>query len=423
MQIEITNPFVLIYLSGSVLYLIAAAVLERINYSFRQKHGCEVPPVLEGIVEESALEKAVHYKNARDKIWLPRALVVFALDLYLVFSCYFPAVFEKADLSFGGVFLTGYQFFILAMIPEFIVSIPFELYSEFGIEKQFGFSRMTFGFWIGDKIKSIFLTLLISAPLIFIAGLLFKFCSNIWWLLLGIFYLAFSLGVSVIYPVFIAPLFNKFTPLEDGELKDRLENLLKKCNFKSSGLFVMDASKRSNHSNAYFTGFGKSKRVVLYDTLLKQLAPEEIEAVLGHELGHFKKHHILKKMLVMIPLTFIVLFAISIFTAMPFFYESFGFNPGEKVPPAMMFAGFLLVQITFSNWTSFLSPIANYFSRKDEFEADKFSKELCGAGEYLASALVKLNKENLSDLQVPKIYSTVNYDHPPLLERLNALLG
>lgn len=337
----------IIYLSGVLVSFLIDFILERIDFKFRKKHGLEIPKVLENHVEKSVLEKTCRYEDAKYKIWLPSAIFALALDIYLVFSEFYPAVFSTVAYFVDSGFAISFLFLIIVMVPDVLLSVPFDLYREFGIEKQFGFSKMTFGMWICDELKGLFLSLVVSAPLVFAASLLFKYCAGFWWILLGAVYIAFSLGISVVYPLFIAPLFNKFTPLEDGELKTRLESLLKKCGFKASGLFVMDASRRSGHSNAYFTGFGKSKRVVLYDTLIEQLTPEEIEAVLGHELGHYKNHHIVKRLFVMIPLVFAVLFAISFLLKMPFFYESFGFVLGNEVSYKMMVAGLFLVEKTF----------------------------------------------------------------------------
>ena len=183
----------------------------------------------------------------------------------------------------------------------------------------------------------------------------------------------------------------------------------------------MDASKRSGHSNAYFTGFGKSKRVVLYDTLIEQLTIDEIEAVLGHELGHYKHHHILKKMMFMIPGVFAALFVASLFIKLPELYIGFGFDVGDFIPYQMMFIGVFLISLVFGEWMDLFRPILNFLSRRDEFQADAFAKKICGSGEPLCTALIKLNKENLSEIQVPKIYSVFNYNHPPLLERIAAL--
>ena len=184
-------------------------------------------------------------------------------------------------------------------------------------------------------------------------------------------------------------------------------------------MFVMDASKRSKHSNAYFTGFGKTKRVVLYDTLIAQLKPEEIKAVLGHELGHYKHHHIIKKMCVMIPCIFGALFLMSLFISRSDLYTTFGFT--VQPVPEVQFLGIFLLGLVFGGFGTLLSPVTNFFSRRDEFQADAFAKNLCGTGKPLVTSLVTLNKENLSELTEPKIYSVFNYSHPPLLERIRAL--
>ncbi|MBQ5570267.1 MAG: M48 family metallopeptidase, partial [Treponema sp.] len=305
----------------------------------------------------------------------------------------------------------------------------------------------TLGMWLLDQLKSLVIGLVLGVPLILVAVALMNHIEH-WWFFLGSVYIAFSLAVSYIYPVLIAPVFNKFTPLEDGELRERLFALLEKCGFKASGIFVMDASRRSSHSNAYFTGFGKNKRIVLYDTLLKQLTTDEIEAVLGHELGHFKKHHIIKRMCVMFPLIFAFLFAAWLLIKIPSLYSGFGFTgntgsttlsanntgitlatgstatifeEGKSIPATLQYVGIYLLSLIFGGFGPIFSLISNTFSRRDEFEADKFAVTTCAEREALVSALIKLNKENLSQIQVPTIYSIFNYSHPPLLERIKAI--
>ena len=416
-----SNFFVLIFLGGTAFSFLLDMILERIDFSFRKKHGREIPEILSNQIDAQTLDKTCRYEDAKYNLWIPSIILEVMLSLYLVFCGFYPALLGEICTWTENSFFTAVLFLILGGIPGALLSIPFALYSEFGIEKHFGFSNMTFGMWLADEIKGFFINLVIMAPLLLAMIGLFKYASDWWWILLGCIYFVFSLGISIIYPIFIAPIFNKFTPLEDGQLKTRLEELLKKCGFKASGLFVMDASRRSGHSNAYFTGFGKSKRVVLYDTLIEQLSPEEIEAVLGHELGHYKHHHILKKLLFMIPAVFVILFAISFLIKIPVLYTSFGFFIDGEVPYQMMFIGIFLLSLVFGEWGSLLSPIMNFFSRRDEFQADAFAKKICGTGEHLCTALIKLNKENLSEIQVPKIYSIFNYNHPPLLERIAAL--
>ena len=418
---DFSNIFVIIFIIGTVFSFSLNMLLERLDFTFRKKHGREIPEILSQHVDFQTLDKTCLYEDAKYRLWIPSSILETILSLYLVFCGFYPALIERIWTWTDNPFFAALLFLVLGGIPGALLSIPFALYSEFGIEKHFGFSNMTIRMWIADEIKGFFVNLLILTPLLLAMIALFKYTAGWWWLLLGCVYLVFSLGISIIYPIFIAPIFNKFTPLEDGELKSRLEELLKKCGFKASGLFVMDASRRSGHSNAYFTGFGKSKRVVLYDTLIEQLTIDEIEAVLGHELGHYKHHHILKKMLFMIPAVFASLFVISMLVNLPLLYKGFGFVSGEVVPYQMMFIGIFLLSLVFGDWGILLSPIMNSLSRHDEFQADAFAKEICGTGEPLCTALVKLNKENLSEIQVPKIYSVFNYSHPPLLERIKAL--
>ena len=418
---DFSNIFVIIFIIGTVFSFSLNMLLERLDFTFRKKHGREIPEILSQHVDFQTLDKTCLYEDAKYRLWIPSSILETILSLYLVFCGFYPALIERIWTWTDNPFFAALLFLVLGGIPGALLSIPFALYSEFGIEKHFGFSNMTIRMWIADEIKGFFVNLLILTPLLLAMIALFKYTAGWWWLLLGCVYLVFSLGISIIYPIFIAPIFNKFTPLEDGELKCHLEELLKKCGFKASGLFVMDASRRSGHSNAYFTGFGKSKRVVLYDTLIEQLTIDEIEAVLGHELGHYKHHHILKKMLFMIPAVFASLFVISLLVNLPLLYKGFGFVSGEVVPYQMMFIGIFLLSLVFGDWGILLSPIMNSLSRHDEFQADAFAKEICGTGEPLCTALVKLNKENLSEIQVPKIYSVFNYSHPPLLERIKAL--
>lgn len=418
---NLSEVFVLLFVGGNLFSFLLNMLLERIDFSFRKKHGREVPEILREHVDAQTLEKTCLYEDAKYKLWIPSSILELVLSLYLVYCFFYPALLERICTWTENSFFVAVLFIVLGGIPGAILSVPFALYSEFGIEKHFGFSNMTLGMWISDEIKGFLINLVIMAPLLLAMIGLFKYASGWWWILLGCIYLAFSLGVSIVYPIFIAPIFNKFTPLEDGELKTRLEELLKKCGFKASGLFVMDASKRSGHSNAYFTGFGKSKRVVLYDTLIEQLTIDEIEAVLGHELGHYKHHHILKKMMFMIPGVFAALFVASLFIKLPELYIGFGFDVGDFIPYQMMFIGVFLISLVFGEWMDLFRPILNFLSRRDEFQADAFAKKICGSGEPLCTALIKLNKENLSEIQVPKIYSVFNYNHPPLLERIAAL--
>ena len=274
---------------------------------------------------------------------------------------------------------------------------------------------MTVKLWVQDRLKSLAVSLIVAAILLSAMTAIFEHVSA-WPIVLASVYVAFSLLMSFIYPRLIAPLFNKFTPLEEGELKSRISDFMARTGFKASGVFIMDASKRSKHSNAYFTGFGKTKRVVLFDTLVEQLSVDEVGAVLAHELGHWKKHHIVKRFAVTIPLVYAVLFAVSMLTAYEGLYSGFGFAYDAALP-YMQFIGLFLLAEVFGGYGF----IGNFFSRRDEYEADSYAKELCGSGKPLSSALIALNQENNGEVRTAKIYSAFTYSHPTLLERLRAL--
>lgn len=417
------NPFVIIFLIGTFLSFTFENFLEFIDYKNRKKNGRTIPQELEGVVTFETLDKTCKYEDAKYKLWLPSNILATAVSLVLIFSGFYPWLLQILNSNVTqNSFVLLLLFMVLSSIPGDILGLPFELYGEFKIEKQFGFSNQTLKSWFFDGLKEFVLNIIMTAILLGLMILIFNHFENSWWFFLGVAYIAVSLLISIIYPLFIAPLFNKFTPLPEGELKTRLESLLQKCGFKSSGLYVMDASKRSNHSNAYFTGFGKSKRVVLYDTLISQLSPEEIEAVLGHELGHFKKKHIVKKMCTMIPIIIVMLYFAFVLSRTPSVFEAFGFDFSTgswgEIP---QFIGLFLLSLIFGGYGIFTKAFSNYFSRKDEFEADSFSKEICGSGKPLCTALIKLNTENMSEISVPKIYSVFNYNHPPLLERIKAI--
>ena len=414
------NLFLLIFLIGSAVDFAIDSVLEFIDYRHRKLHGREIPEEVTGSLSNEDIDKTISYENTKFFTWIPHHIISFALSVTLVLLGFYGFVFEKIYSCIQEPLPVLILYSVILSIPSTIISLPFELYNEFVVEKKFGFSTMTFPQWILDQIKGLLVSAVIGVPLLAAAIQVITKAQDWWWLMLGGIMVLFSLGISFIYPTIIAPLFNKFTPVENEEIKSRIENLFSKTGFKSSGIFIMDASKRSRHSNAYFTGFGKNKRIVLYDTLVNQLSAEEIEAVLGHELGHCRKHHITKRMCISIPMTFAVLFLASRFIHMDLLYQAFGFTIPE-IPVFVQLIGISLLFEVFGGFRIITNLISNCSSRKDEFEADRFSREVCGTPEPLISSLIKLNKENSSQINVSKVYSMFNYNHPPLLERIRAL--
>ena len=431
--INFSNPFVLIFLIGTIASFLIHHFLEFIDYKARKKNGGTLPKELQeipaaNVFDQEKLKKISEYENAKYFAWIPSSVCNLVLDFALIIFGFYPFIFDKICLisgfpsSIGSCFVCFFLFMIISSIPGEILSIPFSLYREFVVEKRFGFSKMTFKLWIIDTLKEGILSIILSALLTIVASIFFVKCPSSWWFILAAVLICFTFIMQIIYPKFIAPLFNKFSPLEEGELKEKLSDLLQKTGFVSDGIFIMDASKRSGHSNAYFTGFGKSKRIVLFDTLTKTLTADELVAVLGHELGHFKLKHILKRLIFTIPLEFVLLFALYKLAQFTDLYTGFGFaNITAQNVSSVQFIGLFLAILIYGSISEIISPITNIFSRKDEYAADKFSVEHCNNKEDLISALIKLNSDNLSELLPPKLYVFWNFSHPTLIERIAAL--
>lgn len=431
--INFSNPFVLIFLIGTIASFLIHHFLEFIDYKARKKNGGTLPKELQeipaaNVFDQEKLKKISEYENAKYFAWIPSSVCNLVLDFALIIFGFYPFIFDKICLisgfpsTIGSCFVCFFLFMIISSIPGEILSIPFSLYREFVVEKKFGFSKMTFKLWIIDNLKEGILSIILSALLTIVASIFFVKCPSSWWFILAAVLICFTFIMQIIYPKFIAPLFNKFSPLEEGELKEKLSVLLQKTGFVSDGIFIMDASKRSGHSNAYFTGFGKSKRIVLFDTLTKTLTADELVAVLGHELGHFKLKHILKRLIFTIPLEFVLLFALYKLAQFTDLYTGFGFaNITAQNVSSVQFIGLFLAILIYGSISEIISPITNIFSRKDEYEADKFSVEHCNNKEDLISALIKLNSDNLSELLPPKLYVFWNFSHPTLIERIAAL--
>lgn len=295
-----------------------------------------------------------------------------------------------------------------------LIDLPLSLYRQFVIEARYGFNRMSLGLFFTDLAKQTLLGVAIGTPVILAVLWLMGAMGERWWLWVWLFWSTFNLLLMFIYPTWIAPLFNKFSPLADGEMKTRIEALLARCGFRSSGLFVMDGSKRSSHGNAYFTGFGDNKRIVFFDTLLSRLQPGEVEAVLAHELGHFRRRHIIKRMVVMFASSLAFLWLLGQLIDAPWFYAGLGVPEGNTALALILF--FLVVPV----FTFPLSPLMSHFSRRHEFEADAYAAEHAAAGD-LVHALVKLYDDNASTLTPDPLHSLFYDSHPPAAQRIARL--
>ena len=302
-----------------------------------------------------------------------------------------------------------------------LIELPVSLYQTFVIEERFGFNKMTLRLWLGDLLKSTLVSFVIGVPLAALVLWLMQATGSLWWLWTWALWMGFSLLMLVIYPTVIAPLFNKFQPLQDESLTERVTQLMARCGFAAKGLFVMDGSRRSAHANAYFTGFGAAKRVVFFDTLLQQLTPPEVEAVLAHELGHFKHRHIIKRIAGLFAASLAGLALLGWLSQQAWFYAGLGVAP--NLPPAMGGAvpnhalALLLFMLAVPLFTFFLSPLMAQLSRKHEFEADAYAATQASAQD-LSNALVKLYKDNASTLTPDPLYVRFYYSHPPASERI-----
>jgi STE24 endopeptidase len=295
-----------------------------------------------------------------------------------------------------------------------LLNLPFDLISTFRIESRFGFNRTTVRLYLSDLAKSVLLGSAIGAPLIAVLLSLMAAAGSLWWMYAFLTWAVFVLSLSFLWPRFIAPLFNRFRPLEAGPLHEAVEDVLKRCGFTSEGVFVMDGSRRSSHGNAYFTGFGRHKRIVLFDTLIERLTPTEVQAVLAHELGHFRLHHIRSRLLVMLIMAAIGFAILGQAAASPWFYQSLG------VPTPSPQAALVLFALVIPVFTFFLKPISSAWSRQHEYAADRFAASHSSATE-LANALVKLYRDNASTLTPDRLYSAWHDSHPPALLRITAL--
>lgn len=301
------------------------------------------------------------------------------------------------------------------MLLSGLIDLPLSLYGQFVIEEKFGFNRMTIGLFFADLFKQALLSLLLGGPLILAVLWLMAGMGERWWLYAWLFWCAFNLLLLFIYPTWIAPLFNKFSPLEDGALKTRIEALLQRCGFASNGLFVMDGSKRSSHGNAYFTGLGKAKRIVFFDTLISRLQAEQIEAVLAHELGHFHHRHVLKRIVTLFALSLGFLWGLGQLMQMDVFYQALGAMPppeGQRTALALVLFFLAMPVVTFLT-----TPLGSLLSRRHEFEADAYAAAHSNATA-LVEALVKLYEDNASTLTPDPLYSLFYSSHPPAAQRI-----
>jgi STE24 endopeptidase len=380
-----------------------------------QSHRNQVPAAFSGSISLDAHQKAADYSNAKTKLVIIEATAQAALLALLTIGSGLQLIDEIwRNVLPANEIARGALVICSAMIVRSLIDIPFDYYKTFTVDEKFGFNKMTRSMFFSDMLKHTIVGVLLGAPILFAALWRMQGAGAYWWLYLWIVWSAFNLLMLAVYPTFIAPFFNKFTPLADAELKQRIETLLTKCGFKSQGLFVMDGSARSSHGNAYFTGFGSSKRVVFFDTLLERLNADEIEAVLAHELGHFRHHHVIKRIALMFFVSFIGLALLGWLMNQDWFYAGLGVEQASNYMALLLF---LLVSPVF---LFLLRPLMASYSRKNEFEADDYAAKHANA-KYLVEALVKLYRDNASTLTPDPLHSAFYDSHPPASIRISKL--
>jgi len=386
-----------------------------------QHHRAAVPSQFSEKITLESHQKAADYTIAKTKLGIIDLFigVVVLLALTLFGGLQWLSAYLISELGTGMSYQLG--LLISFTLITGLIDLPMEYYRQFVLEQKFGFNKMTVRLFFIDMIKNTFIGALIGLPLCWVVLTLMSSAGDLWWLYAWFVWSGFQLLMMVLYPSVIAPLFNKFKPLEDESLKARIEGLMQRTGFASKGLFIMDGSKRSAHGNAYFSGFGASKRIVFFDTLIEKLAPQEIEAVLAHELGHFKKKHIVKRITLMFILSLVFLALLGYLKQQVWFYTGLGVDPliigGHANNDAM---ALLLFMLTLPIFTFFFSPISAITSRKHEFEADAFAAHHTNSDD-LVSALVKMYDDNASTLTPDPIHSTFYDSHPPATIRINHL--
>lgn len=409
------NRLALLYLVLAVLVLLGERALSLLNVRFAASRREPLPDPLPARFSADHLARTLQYLRTRTRFGHITTGISFLLTLVYLFSGLLPWLDQLAARLAWPALVTQVLVLAVFVLLNDLLTLPVEAYETFRLEAKFGFNRTTPAVFWADFAKGLAVSAVLGLPCAFAVLWLIRVAPGWWWLPVALFLIAFQLLVLFLYPRFIAPLFNRFTPLPDGELKQQLQELARRCQFPVEGIFVMDGSRRSAHSNAYFTGLGRHRRLVLYDTLVNQLAPAELTAVLAHEIGHFRRRHILQLLLVMTVLVLAGTFAASRVLAWPTFLHAFG------LPAASPAAGLIALSLMAPPFVFWLAPLLHALQRRFEYQADAYARHAIGSPEPMAAALVSLFASNLENLTPHPWYSMYHYSHPTLVERLAAL--
>lgn len=408
------HTFSLVFLAALALATATKLWLAMRHLAHIQRHRNTVPAEFSSDISVDAHHKAADYSCAKTRLGLFTTVFECALILVLTFGGGLQWLQEVTAGWLAPGVARGVALLVLLGTITSLLDLPVAWYSTFGIEQRFGFNKMTPLMFIADTLKNAALAAALGIPLIACILWVMERAGDLWWLYAWLIWVTFTLLIQAVYPVWIAPLFNKFAPLDDAQLKQRIDDLLHRCGFKLQGIMVMDGSRRSSHTNAFFTGFGKTKRIVFFDTLLAKITPPEIEAVLAHELGHFKLRHVIKRIVWIFAASLAFLWLLAQLINQPWFYN--GLNV-QTPSTAMALVLFFLVLPQF---IFLLHPLTSFYSRKHEFEADHYAAQHASVAD-LISALVKLYKDNSATLTPDPLHSMFYDSHPPATLRIARL--
>ena len=409
------NLLLQIFLAVFLLRSGAQIYLNWLNISYLRQHGTTVPDIFQDIIDPEKLKRISAYTVESENFSMVATLANHGLFLVILLSGFLPWLVKNISLWEYGLIVSGLIFFAVLSISTNLLRIPFSLYDAFVIEERYGFNIMNFKVWVSDLFKSIIIGAIMGGLLLGLLLALVIYGGNGWWIWAWMLVGGFELLLLWLYPVVILPLFNKFDPIENMGLENRIRTLIEKVGLRAKGIFKMDASKRSKHTNAFFVGLGRTKRIVLFDTLLVSHTEEEILAVLAHEAGHWKKRHILRMLVPLEILSFVSFYAVAKLLNWPLIYQTFGFQESH------LYVGLFLIGTFISLLGFFAEPLESAISRRFEREADDFALELIGTGVPMTSALKRLASDNLANLSPHPLYAWFYYSHPPLVERIERL--
>lgn len=409
-----------LFLTFFLMEFLVEFILNEMNLTYAHKQGVEgnLPDLFRGKMGAKDARKSVEYTLAKGQFQRWALVYGACVTLAILFGGILPYL-DRFSRDLGGLFpavfkATGILFCFSVALTFSLLSLPLGLYATFVLEERFGFNKSTLRLYTVDKLKGLLVSLVIGIPFLFGVFYLMEQTGTYWWLWAFLFILAFQILMMILFPTLIAPLFNKFEPLSEGELRDRILALAEKAGFKTSGIYTMDGSRRSTHSNAYFTGLGKAKRIVLFDTLLEQMTEEQGLAVLAHEIGHYKMKHVRKMLVIQGIFLFVGLYILSFLVAYEPLFRAFGLIASSHA--ALVLFSFISGPVTF-----YLHPLMNFLSRRHEYEADRFAVRTLRDGRPMEEALVSLTVKNLSNLTPHPWYSAYHYSHPTPAERISAI--